>query len=122
MRLDRAVTLLAFRALGSFVSRWATVRLPVLMYHSVSPSGEHAQPYYQTSTHPQTFAEQMQVLEAAGYTGVTLSEGLQQIRFPSLYRESRHPVALTFDDGYRDFLTAAVPVLKRHSFKATMYL
>jgi len=29
---------------------------------------------------------------------------------------------LTFDDGFRDFHTAAFPVLQRHGFSATMYL
>jgi len=92
------------------------------MYHSVSATSEQATPYYQTSTHPVVFAEQMRVLESAGYTGVTLSQGLQAIRRPNLQLSDRQPVALTFDDGYRDFLTAAVPVLERHGFKATMYL
>jgi peptidoglycan/xylan/chitin deacetylase (PgdA/CDA1 family) len=32
------------------------------------------------------------------------------------------PVILTFDDGYYDFLTAAMPVLRIHGFSATVFL
>jgi peptidoglycan/xylan/chitin deacetylase (PgdA/CDA1 family) len=32
------------------------------------------------------------------------------------------PVILTFDDGYADFYTSAVPALQRHGFTATLYV
>lgn len=32
------------------------------------------------------------------------------------------PVVITFDDGFQDFFTEAVPVMREHGFTATMYL
>ncbi len=32
------------------------------------------------------------------------------------------PVVLTFDDGFADFFTAALPVLKQYNFTATLYV
>src|SRR5688500_1601298 len=98
MRLDRTVTLLAFRAIGPLASSRAAARLPVLMYHSISPTSESGTPYYRTSTHPAIFAEHMRLLESHGYSGVTLTEGLNALRCPDT-RQSTHrqPVAITFD-------------------------
>ncbi len=37
-------------------------------------------------------------------------------------RSPRKPIAITFDDGFRDFHTAAFPALQKHGFTATMYV
>jgi peptidoglycan/xylan/chitin deacetylase (PgdA/CDA1 family) len=123
--------------------------LPVLMYHRIADDPEPGvSPYYRVCTSPRRFAEHMQWLADWGYKGVTLSQGLEalagrmdsetshpkssrpdlQPHSPSPF--SLHPspptsqklVAITFDDGFRDFHTAAFPTLERHAFSATMYL
>src|SRR5579859_480467 len=37
-------------------------------------------------------------------------------------RLPRRPVVLTFDDGFADFYTEALPILKRYAFPATLYV
>ena len=91
------------------------------MYHSISDDPEPAfSPYYKVCTSPRRFAEHMQWLEDAGWRGVSLSDGLD------ILAGKKHidgkPVAITFDDGFRDFHTEAFPILQRHGFSATMYL
>jgi peptidoglycan/xylan/chitin deacetylase (PgdA/CDA1 family) len=121
MRLDRSLTLHLFRPLRGVGLRSGGFHLPILMYHSISDTPEPGfSPYYQVCTSPRRFAEQMQSLAKTGWQGVTLREGLDVLA--GNRQISGHPVAITFDDGFHDFYTAAFPILKQHGFAATMYL
>lgn len=100
-------------ALGACASasEW---RLPVLMYHAVSPVGGGLR---RLGVPAALLEEQLGALARAGYIMTGLSEAL---RLASLGQ--RDLVALTFDDGYVDFLHLAVPILRRLDARATLYV
>jgi peptidoglycan/xylan/chitin deacetylase (PgdA/CDA1 family) len=87
----------------------------VLMYHSVSPYDED--PYEVTMT-PERFERQMRWLRGRGLRGVSMAELLSA----KAEGRGRGLVGLTFDDGYQDFVTYAMPVLQRYGFTATVFV
>jgi peptidoglycan/xylan/chitin deacetylase (PgdA/CDA1 family)/glycosyltransferase involved in cell wall biosynthesis/SAM-dependent methyltransferase len=92
--------------------------IPILMYHRIAADGPVALERFRVA--PDLFAAQMASLHRAGYHIIGLEDWINAM--------ARHeplpgkPVILTFDDGYRDFLTAAMPVLRAHDFSATVFL
>jgi peptidoglycan/xylan/chitin deacetylase (PgdA/CDA1 family) len=95
-----------------------TDEVPILMYHRVATDGPLALAPYRVA--PDLFAAQMDALYRAGYHTIHLQEW-----FNALMRNEPlpgKPIILTFDDGYRDFLTAAMPVLRYYGFSATVFL
>jgi peptidoglycan/xylan/chitin deacetylase (PgdA/CDA1 family) len=94
------------------VTVWTT--MPALMYHSVSAVGG---PMRDLAVPPGLLAEQLGALTDAGYRLVGLSEALDLLDAGCTDRL----VAVTFDDGYRDFLTEGVPALTKAGARATLY-
>jgi peptidoglycan/xylan/chitin deacetylase (PgdA/CDA1 family) len=98
-----------------------TTVIPILMYHYVRTVTDPSDMVgINLSVTPEKFAAQMQYLADNGYTTLTMGE-VHAILAGTLPLPPK-PIALTFDDGYRDFYTTAWPVLKRHNFKATSYV
>lgn len=121
MRWDRLISLNVAQPLLA-LRRSSQPSLPVLMYHSISEDPEPSRsPYYKICTSPKQFASQMRWLAENGYQGVTLEAGLSWLTSTKLSSD-RQPVAITFDDGFRDFYISAFPILQMHRFGATMYL
>lgn len=87
----------------------------VLMYHSVDHFRED--PHLVTVS-PARFERQMAWLRARGLRGVGMGELLDA----RAAGRDRGLVGLTFDDGYADFATRAVPVLLRYGFGATAFV
>jgi peptidoglycan/xylan/chitin deacetylase (PgdA/CDA1 family) len=88
--------------------------MPALMYHSVSAVGG---PLGDLAVPPARLAEQLGALTTAGYRLVGLTEALDLLDQGNTDRL----LAVTFDDGYRDFLTDGVPVLAEAGAGATLY-
>ena len=78
----------------------------ILTYHSIDDSGSVI------SVSPAQFRRHMQILAEKRIRVVPLSA----------IRDTPGAVALTFDDGYRNFLEIAAPVLAEHGFPATVFV
>ena len=89
--------------------------VPVLAYHDIGPQAKG-----RLVIGAKAFAEQMRYLKTHHYRVITLDE-LHE--FLQLRRQlPRRAVVLTFDDGYRSFLSYAYPVLKELGFSATLFV
>jgi peptidoglycan/xylan/chitin deacetylase (PgdA/CDA1 family) len=91
----------------------------VLMYHSVAPeeTAAHIEPANRVD--PRRFERQMAFL-AAERRVVALSELVEEIvRGTS---PTAGTVCITFDDGYRDNLSVAAPILEKYRLPATLFL
>ena len=92
------------------------IRLPILMYHRLTVRPED-HPY---SLVTGRFRSQLKILRALGYRSVSPLEIARAAQGgPPLPRPS---VAITFDDGYRDTLSLALPILREFGFTAVCYL
>ena len=91
------------------------VKIPILMYHSISDDD----PNNNLLVPPSMFEEQMAWLEANEFTAMDLDEALDSMETGKV---PKRPVVITFDDGYSDNYTNAFPSLKNHGLKATFFV
>lgn len=93
--------------------------VPVLMYHVIADPPPGA-PWPHLYVSRAELARQIHWLARAGYTAVTLSDVWRhwQGRGPL----PRRPVVLTFDDGHRSIVTAALPLLRARGWAAVLNL
>ncbi|MGW2647720.1 polysaccharide deacetylase family protein [Streptomyces sp. NPDC001393] len=87
----------------------------VAMYHSVS---DHPEDPYDITVTPARLDRQLAWMRGRGLRGVSMRELLAA----RARGRERGLVGLTFDDGYADFVTAALPVLRRWQCGATVFV
>lgn len=100
---------------------WRRIRVPILMYHYVSPLPEDADDIRTDLTiTPDLFRAHLAYLSAEGYTTITLDQLhaalLSGAPLPA------QPVILTFDDGYTDHYEYVLPALQDYGFTGTFFV
>lgn len=93
------------------------LRVPVLMYHEIADISATQDPF---AVSPDVFADQLAYLRDAGFTTITAG-ALSAILANGAGDLPERPVVLTFDDGYGDFYTRAMPLLQQHGFTGTVF-
>lgn len=87
----------------------------VAMYHSVDDCSHDP---YRVTVSPHRLDRQLTWLRRRGLRGV----GVHELLAARARGEGQNLVGLTFDDGYADFVTHALPLLRRHAFGATLFV
>jgi peptidoglycan/xylan/chitin deacetylase (PgdA/CDA1 family) len=98
-----------------------TVRLPILMYHRIDLlTGSLPGITRRLTVDPHDFAAQMAWLKGHGYHAVTELQAFDALEHGA--RLPAKPILITFDDGYRDVLGKASPILERLHMPATAFV
>lgn len=87
---------------------------PILCYHRVN---DDADPFFPAV--PATVFDRHMAYVARAFRVMTVETLVERMRRGTV---PRNALAITFDDGYRDALTHAAPILARHGLPATIYL
>ena len=119
-QIKQALKNSVYRAIGETASGLGAVdgddrSLRVLMYHKVNDL-----PGNRMSMPTSLFDEQMAQLRELGYRVVDLDAVLAHYLEAAPLPEGA--VLITFDDGYRDNLSNAAPVLHRHGYAAVQFV
>jgi peptidoglycan/xylan/chitin deacetylase (PgdA/CDA1 family) len=100
-----------------------TLRVPALMYHYISdvPANEAGNRFaVDLRVPPDLFEKHLAYLKANGYRTVSTPQLWEALnRRASL---PARPVILTFDDGYADAYTNALPLLRKYGYIGTFFV
>ena len=91
--------------------------IPILMYHSIEhmPKGTAMRSLH---VPPKRFKFQMWLLKILGYKGLSMRDLTPYLQGD----KTGKVVGITFDDGYKNNLKNAAPILKKYRFGATCYI
>jgi len=96
-------------------------RIPILMYHHIGTYPANADSTRKNLTvSTTTFEEHLKILQKKNYKAITLYDVQEFIKGDKQLPQK--PIMLTFDDGYDDNFSEALPLLDQYGQKAVFYI
>jgi peptidoglycan/xylan/chitin deacetylase (PgdA/CDA1 family) len=92
-------------------------KIPILCYHNIGQGPQDGK-FNLLYTSLAKFERQLWTMRQLGLRGVSMRDGLRQLQGNT----RSNLVMLSFDDGYLDTVTRALPVLIRYGFSATCFV
>jgi len=94
--------------------------VPIFMYHHVSNKPTRNLLDYNLTVTTNDFTQQLTWLQQHGYHSISETDLFDGLYYGKIL--PAHPVMLTFDDGYEDMFTDALPVLRAHHDRGVFYI
>lgn len=91
--------------------------IPILVYHQIDAAPDKGSAFRSLYVSPADFSRQMAFLSLLGYQGLSMSALMPYLSG----KKTGKVVGITFDDGYLNNLTNALPALTRYGFSSTCY-
>jgi peptidoglycan/xylan/chitin deacetylase (PgdA/CDA1 family) len=92
--------------------------IPILIYHQIAAAPKKGAPFRGLYVSPAAFSRQMALLKMLGYQGMSMTDLQPYLRG----EKTGKVVGITFDDGYLNNLTNALPALQKQGFTSTCYV
>lgn len=93
--------------------------IPILIYHSLK--AQATERYRHFSMDPGRFTEHMEHIAAGGWNTLTVGQ-LSAALAGQVQSLPERPLVLTFDDGFEEMHSVALPVLTRLRLRSTVYI
>lgn len=88
---------------------------PIVMYHHIKFCDNNCNDIEKgLSVSPEIFDGQMKYLKENNWESIKLND--------LFYKYDQPTIAITFDDGYKDNLTEALPIMKKYELVATIFI
>ncbi len=94
--------------------------VPIFMYHHISNLPVRNYLDYGLTVTTTNFNVQLDWLQQEGYHSITQTELFDALYYGKVL--PTHPMILTFDDGYEDVYTDALPALLTHHYRGVFYI
>jgi peptidoglycan/xylan/chitin deacetylase (PgdA/CDA1 family) len=94
--------------------------VPIFMYHHVSNQPTTNVLDYSLTVTTTDFNAQLTWLQRQGYSSITQTELFDALYYGKVL--PKHPMILSFDDGYEDVYTGALPALLAHHYRGVFYI
>lgn len=94
--------------------------IPIYMYHHVSSLPTHNQFDFNLTVTTADFNAQLTWMQKQGYHAITMTELFDTFYYGKAL--PRKPMILSFDDGYADGYTYALPALLAHHYRGVFYI
>ena len=95
--------------------------VPILLYHHIDDLAVGASAARRRWTiSPKRFEAQMDWVAARGFHTITIEQLSRHLKYGDVL--PHQPIVITFDDGWRDHYSVALPILLKHGFVGTFFI